>query len=162
MPFTNPSNLFFDVVSGPLTELSGLVTSVSGLVIAITHWLNSEMQWVNAKTYDVLHSQFLPHTSNITHHPSYIIHHPSHIQPFTLSCCMIAYYAPGEGFCCTWFLPLYNKNSSLYPSWWGWSCCTSRSTAISLPFIYTSIKLYAYAHAGCRITEVTVLLWALI
>ena len=162
MPFTNPSNLFFDVVSGPLSSVSGLlnsvsglVTVVSGLVIAITHWLNSEMQWVNAKTYDVLHSQFLPHTSNITHHPS-------HIQPFTVSCCMIAYYAPGEGFCCTWFLPLYNKNSSLYPSWWGWSCCTSRSTAISLPFIYTSIKLYAYAHAGCRITEVTVLLWALI
>jgi hypothetical protein len=44
MPFTNPSNLFFDVVSGPLSSVSGLlnsvsglVTVVSGLVIAITH-----------------------------------------------------------------------------------------------------------------------------
>ena len=44
MPFTNFSNLFFDVVSGPLssvsgllTVVSGLVTVVSGLVIEITH-----------------------------------------------------------------------------------------------------------------------------
>ena len=43
--------IFFDAVSGPLTELSGLVTIVSGLVtvmsgqvIAITHCINSEMQ----------------------------------------------------------------------------------------------------------------------
>ena len=44
IPFTNLSNLFFDVVSGPLssvsgllTVVSGLVTVVSGLVIEITH-----------------------------------------------------------------------------------------------------------------------------
>ena len=88
--------IFFDAVSGPLTELSGLVTVVSGLVtivsdlvIAITHQNKSchamskckDLRCASTLNSYLFHlpSSIIHHPSSISHHPSSITHHTSHI-----------------------------------------------------------------------------------